>query len=84
MDLPDDGRCVLSPCAALLQRLDVGGLVDPVWVGTLDAQWPVDRHLPVAKRRVVEDLALLGLLEGEERIADAVDVLFAELAVLLP
>ncbi len=47
------------------------------------AQRPLDRHLPVAEGGVGEDLRLLGLLEVEEGVADALDVLVGELAVLL-
>ena len=48
-----------------------------------EPQRPLDRHLPVAEGRVGEDLRLLGLLEGEEGVADALDVLVGQLAVLL-
>ena len=40
------------------------------------------RHLPIPEGGVVEDPALFRLLEGEEGVADAGDVLFTELAVL--
>ena len=49
----------------------------------LQPQRALDRHLPIAEGGVVEDPALLALLEGEEGVADALDVLLAELAVLL-
>ena len=57
----------------------------PVAGGEIDGkpQGPLDRHLPVAEGGVVEDPALLALLEGEEGVADAGDVVLAELAVLL-
>ncbi len=79
----DDGRRCLAACAALLQRLDLRGLVGAVGVGAVNAQRPLDGHLPVAKGGVVEDLALLTLLEVEEIVTDAGDIVIAELAVLL-
>ena len=83
MDLPEDRWRILAALAGLLQRLDLGRLVDAVRLGACDAQRPVDRHLPVAERGLVENLALLGLLEGEEGVADAGDVVLAQFAVLL-
>ena len=83
MDLPDDRRRGLAALAAFFQRLDLGGLVGAVGVSTGDAQRPFDRHLPVAERGIVENLALLGLFEGEENVADAGDVVLAQFAVLL-
>ena len=83
VNLPDDRRGVLSTFAALLQRLDLGGLVDAVGVDAGEAQRPLDRDLPVAEGGVVENPALLALLECQERVADAGDVVVAELAVLL-
>ena len=59
------------------------GRVGSVRVDALEPQRPLDRHLPVAEGGVGEDLRLLGLLEGEESVADAVDVLVGQLAVLL-
>ena len=83
VDLPDDRRRGLAALASLLELPDLGGLVGTVGVGSCNAKGPLDRHLPVAEGGVVEDLALIGLLEGEEGVADAGDVLLAELAVLL-
>ena len=81
--LPDHGRRRLAALAALLQLLDLGGLVGAVGIRSLYAQGALDRDLPVAEGGVVEDLALLGLLEGEEGVTDADDVLLAQFAVLL-
>ena len=49
------------PCS--LSNLMLGGLVGAVRVCLLDAERPFHRHLPVAEGGVVEDLALLALLE---------------------
>ena len=39
-----------------------------------EAQGAFDRHLPIPKGRVGEELGLLGLLKGEKGLADAGDV----------
>ena len=49
----------------------------------LQAQGPLDRHLPVTERRVGEYLRLLAFLTVEEAVADALDVIRPENAVLL-
>ena len=49
----------------------------------MEPEGTLDGDLPVAEGRVGEDLRLLGLLEGEEGVADALDVLVGQLAVLL-
>ena len=43
----------------------------------------LDRHLPVAKGGIVENPALLRLLECKERVADSGDVRLRKLAILL-
>jgi len=48
-----------------------------------EAQGSLDRHLPIAKSGIRKDLRLFGLLEREERVADALDILFRQLTVLL-
>ena len=83
VDFLDDGRRVLAALAILFQLLEFGGLVDAVGVGALEAQRPLDRDLPVAEGGVVENLALLGLLEVEKSVTDAGDILLTKLAVLL-
>ena len=47
------------------------------------AQGPLDRHLRIAELGIVEDARLLGLLEVEERLDDALDIGVGKLAVLL-
>ncbi len=69
--------------ATLLHLFDLGGLVGAIGVNPIEPQRPIDSRLPVAKGVIVEDLALLAHLKGEEGVADALNVLFAELAVLL-
>ena len=83
VDLSDDRWSAFAPLAVLFQLLEFGGLVDAVGVGALEAQRPLDRDLPIAEGGVVENLALLGLLEVEEGVTDAGDVVLAQLAVLL-
>ena len=83
VDLLDDGRCGFAALAVLLQLLDLGGFVSAVGVGSFEPQRPLDRHLIVAEGGIVEDLALLVFLRGEESVADALDVRLAELAVFL-
>src|SRR5436190_24214899 len=53
-----------------------------VRVNTHEAQGPLHRYLPVAERGVRKDLRLFCFLEGEERVADALDVLAGQFAVL--
>ena len=83
VDFLDDGRRVLAALAVLFELLEFGGLVDAVGVGALDAQRPLDRDLPVAEGGVVENLALLALLEVKEGVTDTGDVVLRQLAVLL-
>ena len=77
------GGASSSRSAVSLSALISFGRVGALGIDALEAQRPLDGHLPVAEGRVREDLRLLGLLEREERVADALDVLVGQLAVLL-
>ena len=57
----------------------------PTFVTEIDlqAQRPFDRHLPIAEGGVRKDFRLLGFLEREEGVTDALDVLLRQLAVFL-
>src|SRR5690606_33774643 len=83
VDLPDHRRRVVGALGALLQRLDLLRGVGALGVDALEPQRALDGDLPVAEGFVREDLRLLGLLEFEEGVTDALDVLGGELAVLL-
>src|SRR5450756_323675 len=81
--LLDDGEGTLVDLVAPLERLDLLGGVCAFAVDPFEAQRSLDGHLPVAQGFVREDPRLVSLLEGEEGVADALDVLFGQLAVLL-
>lgn len=83
VDLPDDRRRGLVALGGLLERLDLLRRVGTAGLDSLAPQRPLDRHLPVAEGGIGEDLRLLGLLERDERVADALDVFFRQLAVFL-
>ena len=79
----DDRRAVLGDAAFLLQGLDLFRRIGARRVDSRGAQGPLDGHLPIAELGVVEDARLLRLLEGEERLDDALDIGVREFAVLL-
>ncbi|GEM_PF-4459574 len=83
VDLLDDRRCILGTLVGRFELLDFGSLVGVLGVDARQAQGPLDGDLPVAEGSIGEDLRLLGLLEGEKDVADALDVLGREFAVLL-
>lgn len=83
VDLPDHWRGTLRTLSALFQPLDLRGRTGALVISSLQPQWPLDSHLPVAEGLVGEDLRLLSLLEFEECVADAPDILLRKLAVLL-
>ena len=75
VDFPDDGRRGLRALDLFLERLDLLGRIDAFGVDALDPERPLDGDLPVAEGLVGEYLRLLRLLEGQEGVADAPDVL---------
>ena len=84
VNLPDDRRRGLAALATLLQLLDLGGFVGAVGVCPVDSQRALDRHLPVAERRRCRRSCSVSVSSNaRKRVADAGDVLLAELAVLL-
>ena len=83
VDFPDDARRVFAAFAVFLELLYLRCPVGAVRFGALDSQRPLDGHLPIAEIRVLENLALLVLFECEKGLADALDVVFAEFAILL-
>ena len=48
-----------------------------------DAQGPLKRYAPVPKSPIGKNLRVLGFLKGAKRIADAVDVVLGQRAVLI-
>ena len=84
MDLLDHRRSGLVALAGLLENVDLPGAVDAIRVDAREPQGSLDSDLPVAEGGIREDLRLLGLLEGEERVADRLDVIVRQLAVLAP
>lgn len=82
VDAFDKGWRVFVSSSIFLELLDLGSLVDAPF-GPLDPEWPFDRYFPVAEVVVFENLALFGLLKGQESLADTLDVLLAKLAILL-
>jgi len=79
----DDRRSLFSSRGALAQRPYLLGRVDSIRVDAGEAQRTLDGHLPVADGGVREDLRLIGLFESQEGIANPLNVLIRELAVLL-
>ena len=83
VDLLDYGRRGLGARTLLPQRLDLPGVVGSFGVDALQSQGPLDGDLAVAEGLIGEYLGLLGVLEGEEGVADAADVHVGQLAVLV-
>jgi hypothetical protein len=83
VDLSDDGWGRLVAFCGLLEGFNLLRRIGTIRVDALDPQRPLDGHFPIAKSCVRKDLGLLRLLELEEGIADAMDVLLGQLAVLL-
>ena len=83
VNFADDRRRALVNCMIGPQRLDLFRRVRALRIDACEPQRPLDRHLPVAKGGVVENLRLLGLFEVEERLRDAVNICIGQFAVLL-
>src|SRR5581483_3365853 len=83
VDFPDNRRRIVGALGVFLERLELFGRVHALGIGALQPQRPFDRHFPVAERGVGKNLRLLGFLEGEKRVADALDIFFRQLAVFL-
>src|SRR4051794_27813062 len=81
--LADDRRSILGPFAGFLQRLQLLCRICVLGINAPQPQGAFDRYLPVAERSVLKDLRLLALFEADERVADPLDVLVRQFAVLL-
>jgi len=78
-----DWRAGIGDAAFLLQRLDFLWRVGAVRVYPGGPERAFDGHLRIAELGIVEDVRLLGLLEGEEGLNDAFDIALGQFAALL-
>ena len=84
VDLPNHRRRIKVGAVLLLQRPDFSWLVGSVGVDSFDAKGSCSPSLLLyPKSALSKDLALFGLLEGQEGFTDAGNVLLRQFAILL-